>query len=210
MDYVEKLLGANETITFRTRRHFFVIFGAILKEFLILLACAIAFVFLQTWYTGNPLLIYIGLGIIALWAVISALVDIVRWQNDEFVVTNRRVIRAHGVFNKHILDSSLNKINDVILQQSMLGRMFNYGTIKILTATEEVINLLDHIRNPIGFKHAMLEAKSALEPTAAAFAAPAAAATATQLLEELEQLRARKMISDAEYEEKRKEILRRM
>jgi hypothetical protein len=93
----------------------------------------------------------------------------------------------------------------------MMGRMFNYGTIKILTATEEVINLLDHIRNPIGFKHAMLESKSLLEPTAAmAFAASAPAATATQLLEELEQLRARKMISDAEYEEKRKEILRRM
>jgi uncharacterized membrane protein YdbT with pleckstrin-like domain len=211
MDYVEKLLGANENITFRTRRHFFVIFGAILKEFLILLACGIAFVFLQTWYAGNPLLIYVGLGIIAFWAVISALVDVVRWQNDEFVVTNRRVIRAHGVFNKNILDSSLNKINDVVLQQSMMGRMFNYGTIKILTATEEVINLLDHIRNPIGFKHAMLESKSLLEPTAAmAFAASAPAATATQLLEELEQLRARKMISDAEYEEKRKEILRRM
>ncbi len=207
MDYVEKLLGTNENIIFRTRRHFFVIFGALLKEFLILLACAIAFVFLQNWYTGNPMFLHIGIGVLALWAVISAIVDIVRWQNDEFVVTNRRVIRASGVFNKNILDSSLSKINDVILQQSMMGRMFKYGTIKILTATEEVINLLDHIRNPIGFKHAMLEAKSLLEPTAAAFTAPV---SATQLLEELEQLRSRKMISDAEYEEKRKEILKRM
>jgi uncharacterized membrane protein YdbT with pleckstrin-like domain len=207
MDYVEKLLGTNEKITFRTRRHFFVIFGALLKEFLILLACGVAFVFLQNWYSGNPLIIYIGLGILALWAVISALVDIIRWQNDEFVVTNRRVIRASGVFNKNILDSSLSKINDVVLQQSMMGRIFNYGTIKILTATEEVINLLDDIRSPIGFKHAMLEAKSMLEPTAAAFTAPV---SATQLLEELDQLRSRNMISDAEYEEKRKEILKRM
>jgi uncharacterized membrane protein YdbT with pleckstrin-like domain len=208
MDYVEKLLGANENITFRTRRHFFVIFGAILKEFLILLACAIAFVTVQAWYSGNPLFIYIGLGVIALWALISALVDIIRWQNDEFIVTNRRVIRVSGVFNKHILDSSLNKINDVILQQSWFGRLFNYGTIKILTATEEVINLLDLIQNPIGFKQAMLESKSLLEPTGPH--AVAATRSATELLEELEQLRARQMISDAEYQEKRKEILKRM
>jgi uncharacterized membrane protein YdbT with pleckstrin-like domain len=208
MDYVGKLLGANENITFRTRRHFFVIFGAILKEFLILLACAIAFVSLQAWYTGNPMFIYIGLGVIALWAIISALVDIIKWQNDEFIVTNHRVIRVSGVFNKHILDSSLNKINDVVLHQSWFGRLFNYGTIKILTATEEVINLLDLIQNPIGFKQAMLESKSLLEPSAAqAFAAPR---TATELLEELEQLRARQMITDAEYQEKRKEILKRM
>ncbi|HSE41607.1 MAG TPA: PH domain-containing protein [Acidobacteriota bacterium] len=209
MDYVDKLLGSSETITFRTHRHFFVIFGAILKEFLILLACGVAFVFVNNWYTGNPLFFYIGIAALALWAVISALVDIVRWKNDEFVVTNRRVIRTSGVFSKNILDSSLNKINDVILQQSWFGRLFNYGTIKILTATEEVINLLDNIRNPIGFKHAMLESKSLMEPVGVpqGFAAPA---SATQLLEELEQLRARKMISDTEYEEKRKEILKRM
>ena len=209
MDYIEKLLGANENITFRTHRHFFVIFGAILKEFLISLACAIAFVFVGNWYTGNPFFFYIGIGALAAWALISALVDIVRWKNDEFVVTNRRVIRTSGVFSKNILDSSLNKINDVVLQQSWSGRIFNYGTIKILTATEEVINLLDHIRNPIGFKHAMLESKSLMEPvgTPQGFAAPV---SAIQLLEELEQLRARKMVSDAEYEEKRKEILKRM
>ena len=209
MGYITKLLGSTENITFRTRRHFFVIFSAILKEFLILLACAIAFVFLQNWYTGDPLFIYIGLVVLALWALLSALVDIIKWQNDEFVVTNHRVIRVSGVFNKNILDSSLNKINDVVLQQSWMGRIFNYGTIKILTATEEVINLLDRIQNPIGFKQAMLEAKSLLEPVGghAAFVAPQ---TATQLLEELDQLRVRQMISDEEYQEKRKEILKRM
>jgi uncharacterized membrane protein YdbT with pleckstrin-like domain len=139
----------------------------------------------------------------------SAFVDILRWQNNEYIVTSRRVIHANGIFSKNILDSSLNKINDVILQQSMFGRIFNYGTIKILTATEEVINLLDRISKPIAFKHAMLEAKSLLEPISGSplIGQPT---SATQLLEELDQLRARKMITDLEYEEKRKEILKRM
>lgn len=209
MDYVAKLLATNEKPIIRTHRHFFTVFGSLFKEFVVLIACAIAFFSVRTWYTGDPLFFYIGIAIVALLAIASALTDITRWRNNEYIVTSRRVIHANGIFSKNILDSSLNKINDVILQQSMMGRIFNYGTIKILTATDEVINLLDRIANPIAFKHAMLEAKSLLEPVAASpFVGQAQ--TATQLLEELEQLRARKMITDVEYEEKRKEILKRM
>jgi uncharacterized membrane protein YdbT with pleckstrin-like domain len=211
MDYVEKLLSTNEKIIVRTHRHFFTVFGSLLKELLVLVACAIAFVYVRTWYTGDPFFFYIGIAVVAFLAIASAFMDIIRWQNNEYIVTSRRVIHANGIFSKNILDSSLNKINDVVLQQSMLGRIFNFGTIKILTATDEVINLLDRIANPIAFKHAMLEAKSLLEPIAtSAFVGQSAPASATQLLEELEQLRTRKMITDVEYEEKRKEILKRM
>jgi uncharacterized membrane protein YdbT with pleckstrin-like domain len=209
MDYVEKLLSTNEKIIVRTHRHFFTVFGSLFKELVVLIACAIAFFSVKTWYTGDPLFFYIGIAIVSLLAIASAFSDLVRWQNNEYIVTSRRVIHANGIFSKNILDSSLNKINDVILQQSMMGRIFNYGTIKILTATDEVINLLDRIANPIGFKHAMLEAKSLLEPISTS-PLVAQAASATQLLEELDQLRARKMITDVEYEEKRKEILKRM
>jgi uncharacterized membrane protein YdbT with pleckstrin-like domain len=209
MDYVEKLLSTNEKIIVRTHRHFFTVFGSLFKELVILIACAVAFIYVRSWYTSDPFFFYIGIAVVALLAMASAFVDILRWQNNEYIVTSRRVIHANGIFSKNILDSSLNKINDVILQQSMLGRIFNYGTIKILTATEEVINLLDSISKPIVFKHAMLEAKSLLEPIAGSplIGQPT---SATQLLEELDQLRARKMITDLEYEEKRKEILKRM
>lgn len=209
MDYVEKLLSTNEKIIVRTHRHFFTVFGSLFKELVVLIACAIAFFSVKTWYTGDPLFFYVGIAIVALLAMASAFTDIMRWQKNEYIVTSRRVIHANGIFRKNVLDSSLNKINDVILQQSMMGRIFNYGTIKILTATDEVINLLDRIANPIGFKHAMLEAKSLLEPISTS-PLVAQAASATQLLEELDQLRARKMISDVEYEEKRKDILKRM
>jgi uncharacterized membrane protein YdbT with pleckstrin-like domain len=209
MDYVKKLLSTNEKIIVRNHRHFFTVFGSLFKELVVLIACAIAFVSVRSWYTGDPFFFYIGISIVALLAMASAFTDILRWQNNEYIVTSRRVIHANGIFRKNVLDSSLNKINDVVLQQSMMGRIFNYGTIKILTATDEVINLLDRIANPIGFKHAMLEAKNLLEPVAASpFVGQAA--SATQLLDELEQLRARKMITDVEYEEKRKEILKRM
>jgi uncharacterized membrane protein YdbT with pleckstrin-like domain len=205
MDYLKSLLAANEEVVFRTRRHWFVLFGATFKEFLLLVSFVVAGIFL----TPVAPWAWMAFSAMGMLVFISMLLDFLRWRNQEFLVTNRRVIHSSGVVNKSIIDSSLTKINDVILTQTWMGRMFNYGTIKILTATEEVINLLDHIRKPIELKRAMMDAKAGLETyPAATIAAPQA--TATQLLDELASLRTRSMITEEEYQEKRKEILRRM
>jgi hypothetical protein len=88
-----------------------------------------------------------------------------------------------------------------------LGRIFGYGTLEILTASDEVINRFEKISHPIEFKRVMLEAKAKSEP---APQIELAKRSVTDLLEELAQLKARNMLTDSEYEEKRKEILKRM
>lgn len=204
MDYVKKLLAANEQVLFRTHRHWFVLFGSMFKELVTMVALVVAGVLLAPilWWA------WILFGALAVLVLISVLIDFLRWNNQEFLVTNRRVLHTSGIFNKSILDSSLNKINDVILTQSWMGRMFNYGTIKILTATDEVINLLDRIRHPLELKRSMMDAKQAIE--GAPMTVSAAAPTATQLLDELASLKSRNVITEEEFQEKRKEILRRM
>ncbi len=78
---------------------------------------------------------------------------------EEYIVTNRRVIQTAGVFNKHVIDSSLEKVNDVVLTETVLGRLFDYGNIEILTASEMGVNLLRHIVSPVKFKTEMLNQK---------------------------------------------------
>ena len=68
-----------------------------------------------------------------------------------------------GVINKRVSDSSLEKINDAILTQSLFGRMFGYGELEILTASESGISRLRMLRDADDFKRAMLEAKHELE-----------------------------------------------
>ncbi|MGH2418489.1 MAG: PH domain-containing protein, partial [Candidatus Limnocylindria bacterium] len=89
------------------------------------------------------------------------------WRNQEWLITTRRVIRAEGVLNKSMSDSSLEKINDARLDQSVFGRIFGYGTLDILTAAEELggSNVADFpmIADPIEFKKAMLDQKEMLE-----------------------------------------------
>jgi len=77
------------------------------------------------------------------------------------------VIRAEGVLNKSVSDSSLEKINDARLDQSFFGRIFGFGTLDILTAAEEAggSNLADFpmIAEPVQFKKAMFDQKQMLE-----------------------------------------------
>jgi hypothetical protein len=86
-----------------------------------------------------------------------------RWHNEEYVVTSRRVLRLEGVVNKRVIDSSLEKINDAVLTQSIFGRMFGFGDLEILTASETGISRLRMLRQPDDFKRAMLDAKHELE-----------------------------------------------
>ena len=89
------------------------------------------------------------------------------WRNQEWLITTRRVMRAEGVLNKSVSDSSLEKINDARLDQSIFGRIFGFGTLDILTAAEEAGggNVADFpmIADPVEFKKAMFNQKQMLE-----------------------------------------------
>ncbi len=89
--------------------------------------------------------------------------QVLHWQNEEFVVTTRRVLQMEGVVNKRVVDSSLEKINDAVLSQSLFGRMFGFGDLDILTASESGISRLRMLRQADDFKRSMLEAKHELE-----------------------------------------------
>ncbi|MEO8571164.1 MAG: PH domain-containing protein, partial [Chloroflexota bacterium] len=85
--------------------------------------------------------------------------DTLRYLNQEYILTNRRVIQVEGVVNKRATDSSLEKINDAALTQSFFGRIFDFGDLDVLTAAEAGIERFRMIIDPVGFKRAMLDAK---------------------------------------------------
>ena len=82
-----------------------------------------------------------------------------RYINQEYVLTNRRVIQVEGVLNRSATDSSLEKINDAVLSQSIFGRMFDFGDLTVLTASESGIEKMRMLRSPVVFKKKMLDAK---------------------------------------------------
>ena len=85
--------------------------------------------------------------------------------NTEFLVTTRRIVRAEGILNKRMVETSLEKVNDAILTQSMFGRLFGFGDLDILTAADEMGGIEDFpmVADPVDFKVAMLNQKEAVE-----------------------------------------------
>lgn len=58
------------------------------------------------------------------------------WKVNCWVVTNFRVIDESGLLNHYAKESPLDKINNVSYDQTMWGRIFNYGHVEIQTAAE--------------------------------------------------------------------------
>jgi uncharacterized membrane protein YdbT with pleckstrin-like domain len=142
--------------------------------------------------------------LISLWR------DVLIWRNREYVVTNRRVIQLSGVFSKNITDSSLDKVNDVKMSQTFMGRMLDYGNIEILTASELGVNKFTYIGKPIQYKTAMLNAKEKLEHAPAEPVTVRPPASPADMINQLDLLRQHGVLSEAEFQAKKAELLKRM
>lgn len=200
--YLEELLGENEQILLETHQHWFVLFGKILLE-LLLIVLIIGGIFVA--YPFYPMATY-GL-ILVLVPVIGILNDVLVWRNKAYIVTNHRVIQTSGVFSKDVVDSSLEKVNDVKLSQSFLGRMFGFGDIEILTASELGVNLFHQINDPIAFKTAMLNAKERMGFDREVGLEGHAALDIPSLIARLDDLRKRGIITELEFQQKKSELL---
>jgi len=135
--------------------------------------------------------------------------DILIWGNHQYLVTNRRVIQVSGIFNKRVVDSSLEKVNDVKMTQSFFGRMFDYGDIEILTASEIGVNQFKRIGNPVMFKTAMLNAKEKLGFEGMAVQAQPGKSIPA-LIAELDELRKKGIVSEEEFRRKKADLLAKM
>jgi uncharacterized membrane protein YdbT with pleckstrin-like domain len=207
-DYLEEMLGENEQILLRARKHWSILFGNIALEIVLIFALIVA-IFALLPIVAFPVA---PLGFfLVLVPLIGMVRDFLVWYNRQYIVTNRRVIQTSGVFSKDVVDSSLEKVNDVKLSQSFWGRLFDYGDIEILTASEVGANVFRSIGQPIRFKTAMLNAKERLgfEDDLSAQAMHVAN-DIPSLIARLDDLRKKGVISEAEFQQKKTELLAKM
>lgn len=212
MSYLHNLLGEDEEIVFTTRQHWFIPLAHILTELIVLGILGIAAIVVPVVFDiENELVVYLVMVALGLIVILSAFADIMRWRNEQFVITDRRVLQLQGVLSKNVLDSSLEKITDVQLEQSLVGRMFNFGNVDILTASEEGVNRMQAIRRPIEFKRAMMDSRARydgyLDRAPVAYDQPR---DVRAVLEQLAALRDRGILSPAEFEAKKRELLSRI
>jgi uncharacterized membrane protein YdbT with pleckstrin-like domain len=158
--------------------------------------------------------IAVAIALVPLFEMIRVFLD---WLNERYIITNRRVMEVAGIINKHVRDSALEKVNDVDLKQSVIGRVLGYGTVQIITGSDIGVNRFYRISNPVRFKREMLNAKEHLqggepaeEPATASTPASTQGAEIPDLIAELGELRQKGIITEEEFQAKKKELLDRL
>jgi uncharacterized membrane protein YdbT with pleckstrin-like domain len=206
--YIENLLGETERILHTARQHWFVLASSILFEIIVIMVIftltilGIAFNWTEPWIIGlaGALLILIPIGTMTR--------DILIWSNHQYLVTNWRVIQISGIINKNVMDSSLDKVNDVKMTQSFFGRIFGYGDVEIMTGSELGVNLFRRIEEPVRLKTAMINAKeSATRRSNPSTPAPAQGNDITGILAQLGDLRHRNILTEEEFQKMKSELL---
>ena len=163
MAYLDSRLGSGEQVLRREHQHWFVVLADARYAIVMwLIAAGLWIISGALPESVRPIVGWI-IVILVVGGLLYAGWQLLRWQNEEFAVTSRRVLKTEGVLNKSIVDSSLEKINDAILTESVFGRIFGFGNLEILTASESGISNLRMLREADDFKRAMLDAKHDLE-----------------------------------------------
>lgn len=88
---------------------------------------------------------------------------IMRMLTNELVLTNKRVIAKVGIVSLDAVEIKLEKIESVVVKQSLFGKLLNYGTI-VVTGTGATHAIIPAIAYPVIFKR---QFNSALESLAA-------------------------------------------
>lgn len=221
MSYAESLLAKDEQILYRARQHWLAPLSDARNAILILLvAVVLTLVERQILHWGLRSVVGLVDLVLALIALVWIAIVYATWRSQEYVITTRRVLKVEGVLDKKSGDSSLDKINDALLKQGLLARMFHYGDLEVLTANEEAIDRYQMLANVIDFKKAMLNAKNTLDDgfrhggtapmAAAAPTARPAGDDLTATLAKLADLRDKGAITPAEYEAKKADLLSRI
>src|SRR5690349_1415946 len=230
MGYVDSLLASGERVVRNAHQHWFILIWNARYAVAGLIVAAILVIFraINNDTTGMlwTILGWVTVALVVI-GLLSGLWGLLRFRAEEYVITTRRIIHSEGVINKKATDSSLEKINDAVLVESFFGRIFGFGDLDVLTASESGIEKLRMLRDAKEFKKAMLEAKHELEieitrPTMApirsepAPAAPAAPVETPEIdtadevanaLSRLGALRDQGVISPEEFEAKKAELL---
>lgn len=160
--------------------------------------------------SGQQVWVLMLAGAVVAVALVMALVRYVRLSACHYVLTDRRLLRLRGILSQSSMDSYLDKINNVEHHQTLWGRLLGYGDVEIDTASESGAEVFPQISQPLAFKRAVDAATAAYHATAAGIGPAAAAAAAPSGAERIRQLKRlldEGLITQAEFEAKRKQLL---
>ena len=149
MKYVEQVLQPDERIIHAARLHWLVY---LIPVVLLIVASLCAVIAAGSDKPGIAIPLFMIAGLLAPIGLISAAGVAVRSLTTELVLTDRRIIYKTGIFQRHTMEMNRSRIETVGVDQSILGRLLNYGTV-IVRGTGGSLEPIRNISDPLSFRN---------------------------------------------------------
>lgn len=159
MGQLDEVLNPEEKLLFRTRLHWLpcapsalgvsLLGAALLAALLVFARRPVADLFARE--PGMASILALGL---ALVVVVPLVVVRLVVATHEFGVTERRVIARMGWIGTRTVDLNVTKVESLVIEQGVLGRLFRYGDLKIV-GTGGTAEAFRGVKDPIGFRKAV-------------------------------------------------------
>jgi membrane protein YdbS with pleckstrin-like domain len=224
MAFPERLLGEGEHVVYDLRPHWWTLVPSILMTLLVVVVATLAYGSMPggTFQTpARTVVQVVAVAVLAIWVGPR----VARWATTHLVLTTDRLIYRTGLVAKYAREIPLERIDDVTYSQSLLGRVIGVGDLQISSGGEHGEAVFEQVRNPkavqLEIYHRMEEREAQpFEPSTPPHpypaprpvppAAPGSRRGALDDLERLAALRDRGLISDEEFDRKKRDLLDRI
>ena len=126
MAYGDSILEPGETVRYHTTVSWTIYTPAIL-----LAICALAALLAAVSYTDMVNVGWFAAIVFGLAAIVAAIPAWFRRWTTEIAVTDRRIILKRGLIRRHTVEMNMQKVESVDVDQTLIGRLFNYGNVTI-------------------------------------------------------------------------------
>jgi len=117
---------------------------------------------LSYWVVCLILLLLFFLVITIPPALIVAALGVLKMYRKRYCVTTQRIKTEFGLLSRVVRDASLEKIQDTLVKQSILGRFLNYGDLYFSTAGSNDFEIIfESVSDPEGLKARIRDLKKA-------------------------------------------------
>ncbi|MEO5722220.1 MAG: PH domain-containing protein [Chthoniobacterales bacterium] len=144
--YARATLAPNETPCFQTSLHWFIFARFALAGIILFIFAAVPFAIAVQAITGSEL----GWFVLPLPAFLL-IPPTLAFASSEIVITDRRVLIKTGIVRRQTAEVFISKVESIGVEQGFLGRMFDFGTVKI-RGTGGFEEAFDTIARPLQFR----------------------------------------------------------
>jgi uncharacterized membrane protein YdbT with pleckstrin-like domain len=133
-----------------------------------------------------------------------------KWASSNFVLTTDRLIDRQGILRKHVREIPLERINDLSITQSFFERLIGAGDVMIESAGERGQEPFADLPKPQAVQNAIYTEIERCQTRSAERATGQRQLSVPEQIEKLDELRQRGVISQAEFDAKKTQLLDRM